>query len=301
MKLQIDKFLALTAMMATAQLGSVACVAADKSENVNENVEGNDDGGADEETEGEATASSGDTSPASETDPAETVMADAGSEGGDTSTAEIFDAGSEGGPTEPVGDAGGEGVIVFDGGMTAVDAGSEGIFEADAAAEDLPLESDAGGEGVFECLGGTFDATPLPDCALFDSCIELLDYAGTAYQQCWDQAYNRRASVYDAFASCVSAAAITDPCGEEGDFAVSDCAWQADQMACAEFDPACEVITGNCSEVLPEDCSVTLAPYDTFYRGAVADCVQADVDIGGINYAGCGAAFQACALGPSAE
>lgn len=298
MKLNIDKFLTLTAMMATAHLGALACVvedsADDKSESLDDDDEGDAGGSADDDD------SDDDSDPANEdaVDDDEDT-ADAGAEDG---ADPVADAGAE--EADMVADAAAE--AAGDGGeAVSGDAGAEGAVEwTDAGAEGaVDVGGDAGSElGAGECFGGDFAAdVDSLDCAPFDACTEVVGYVGTGWQTCWDMQTTRRASVFEGFIACLNPAELADPCGEAADLLAADCAAAADANACSDPDDGCTTIASNCSEIPADDCDALLAPYDSSYRSAVAACFDSFVSVNGADYDYCGVDFQYCSLGPAAE
>jgi hypothetical protein len=314
MKLHIEKFLALTAMIATAQVGASACVAADDTDDSSESSTEDDDAGTDN--------GSADDDVTPEDDDADTT-ADAGGEGGDEGDDDVVAEADAGGPVDEVGDdagavdgddagvpvggdAGTEGGAWGDAGAGLGDAGTEGGSWGDAGF----AEGDAAVEGGGACVGdGSFDPAVEPtECsALFDVCYEDLNYAGTAATQCWEMAYYRRAAVYEAFLGCVTDAAIADPCGEEGDSVVAVCAADADLNACADPDPSCGAMAEACPEIDAVACETTLAPYSAAERYGVTSCFDytygPNAEMFGPGYEGCGYDYQSCLaqLGPGGE
>lgn len=307
MKLQIDKFLALTAMMATAQLGAFACTAADDADDTDENVSADDDAGSnagesDDDAEGDDDAADDD----SEGDDDVAAEGDAGA---DDDVAAEGDAGAEDGADDDVAAEGDAGVALDAGaeGEAWADAGGEGELLGDAGGEALPPEGDAGGEGSLECLGGGFDpALEATDCFLFDSCIEVLEYSGVGANTCYDMSLNRRESVYGSFAACLADAALADPCTADADQVVLDCAAAADALACADVDDGCAVMAESCSEIDPGACDTALAPFATGKRYEVAACFDyyytLYAETYGPDYEGCSLEFESCLVGgPSGE
>jgi hypothetical protein len=306
MKLQIDKFLTLTAMMATAQLSALACTTDTSSSG--QNVGADDAGADDDQSASDDDMASDDDNGSADDDVAneggdagaDDVAAEGGDAGADDVAAEGGDAGADDVAAEAdagadTADAGTEGGEVFG------DAGTEGAAMADAGGEALPPAGDAGAEGAAECLGGTDPAMEAFDCYyMFSACPD--SYGAT---QCDDVTATRRASVYGAFIDCVNAAALDDPCTEAGDIAVADCAAQADAAACVDFDD-CATMAASCSEIDVDGCNATLAPFHGSKRDEVTYCFDSaytywsEDQMLGPDYEGCGYDFEAC-LAPSAE
>lgn len=301
MKLQLDKFLTLTAMMATAQLGLTACVADDADE-AGQSVNAGDDAGADDD-EGASDDDSGDDDSADDDtgddDSADDDVAAEGDDAGadDDVPAEDGDAGADDDVDGDAGaddDAGSEGEVW-------TDAGGEGEVWSDAGGETLPPEGDAGGEAV-ECLGGSDPAMEAFDCYyMFSAC------PGTyGAVECESVASSRTAAVYGAFLDCVNAAGVEDPCSEAGDVAVFDCAAAADAMACVEADDGCAAAGELCSEIDVAGCDATVAPLHATKRADVFACFDyyytSYAETYGPDYEGCSYDYEICLVGgPSGE
>jgi hypothetical protein len=310
MKLHLEKFLALTAMIATAQVGTSACTAADDADDTEQNVDEDDDAGA---QSGDADDDEGDDDVSD--------APDAGEEGGGSDDDVVVEEDAGDGEEPELVDAG---PAADDGGLVAVDggewvdggdavlgdAGDEGVVWADAGGEGVLL-GDAGLEGGGVCLGdGSFDPAIEPvECAVFDACLDDPYYYGSAMSQCWEMAWYRRAAVYNDFIGCVNAAELADPCGELADITVSECAYLADSAACPDADDTCTSASTACGEVDLATCETRLAPYPSAERYQVSYCFDAiyatNSEALGPSYEGCGYDFDTCLLelgsGPAAE
>jgi hypothetical protein len=302
MQIKVDKFLALTAMLATAQLAA-ACVSDDGADTNAEKTDaglGNADDPSDEHT-GEDHADAGNGDPSEEG----TITADAGDEVGPVPS----DAGDEG--DEPtVADAGDESApsadaSTSDAAVTAVDAAvatSDAATTPDAAVEGGPIED--GPDGSLSCGPDGADELFFENCFVFDTCYEAAEggLLGTqAASTCYNAYYNYRANVADAFWDCYGSAGVEDPCTAESDLAAQNCADASIEGACMEAQTACTTIVDNCAELTADDCNGATAPYNSLYVGYIGDCMAAATTSLGPDFEGCATTFYGCVASPSAE
>jgi hypothetical protein len=303
MQIKIEKFLAFTAMLASAQLMN-ACVSDDSSSD----DKGKEDSGlstghgdVDASHEGGPTEESGPT----DEGPSEEGTVDAGptdegptSEGpgdaGDASTEAPVDAGDETSADAST-DAGDVDAATIDGGPAdewAADAASEETFDGGNACDPGP---DAADEVVYT------------QCA-WDACAEDAPGGYIAQDTCYNTFGNFRPAVADAFWDCYSGSPDSeDPCTAEADTLAISCQSAAIEGACFASNPSCETMAGACGEITQEQCDWATTPYNADYLASVTDCVfgylqAADPDAG---TEGCGSIFYGCIAdpytGPSVE
>lgn len=285
MHIKVERFLTLTAMLASSHVGLVGC---------------GDDGTAAEPSSGDAgstSASTTDTS-ASNTDEGSS-HADGGS--GD-------DAGSLNASLDTP-DGGGlvSDAAVMDGGDADVTTSPDAAFEpgSDAGGEttwpDAGHETwpDAGGDG---CLGGDFaDESDLGACySSFASC----ETYSAAWIACDTLNTDYRAGIVEVFWDCYHDANVEDPCSEEADYVASGCYSFAMENAplCDEPIEDCVGVVGQCAALTIDACESALAPYNSGHRAASLQCTAAQLaNQAGPDYEGCDNDFFDCAFSPSVE
>jgi hypothetical protein len=304
MQIKFDKFLALTTMLASAQLNS-GCVTKDDGDDTDAKEDSGTTTSADDTSTGQGSQSSTNTS-----SPSDSIGATLTRDGGSNSSGDgaVGDGAVGDGA---VGDAAiadgavGDSAVVADGAVlpdSAVfgdadvlgDAGSEG--NPDPSGESTP---DAGGEGACD-LGDFADESLAVSCGIVgDTCFE------TAYQGvgslCSSYVADRRAGVAQAFWDCYTALDIADPCTEEAETAAYVCADAADEGICATPLSDCTTIDQGCSGIGVEYCEYALASYNSLYVEFVGTCVAAKAEGQDPGYEGCVADFEQCLLSPSVE
>lgn len=301
MQIKIEKFLAFTAMLASAQLMN-ACVSDDSSSD----DKGKEDSGlstghsdVDASHEGGPTEESGPT----DEGPTEEGTVDAGptdegptsegpSDAGDASAEASGDAGDETGADASV-DAGG-----------SVDGGPADEWVADGSVEGDPTtegDVDAGA-----CGPDAADEVFYDNCFAFDGCYEQADggLGGQwASQVCYDAYYKFRPLVADTFWDCYSSAGVEDPCTEDADIAAQNCADSAAENACIAESEQCAQLSAMCPEMSVGDCENATSPYNKDYLDAVSACVllqfQAAAPDAGTE--GCSSIVYSCLANPAGE
>jgi hypothetical protein len=286
MQIKIDKFLALTAMMASTQMATVSCVQqADDDDDAIADEE-SDDGNSDAPIEPTSDAGKPATTPSAEPDAS-----------GPTTPEPVEDAA----PPTPELDSGID-AGMSDAGGPLGDAASETDWSSDAATDAGWDSGDPGDEvTVPECFGGDSpDSASLENCFQFDSCFEL-GFSG-ASDVCYDMNSRYRAGVFDAFWDCYLDAGVEDPCSENADLTASSCASFAIEGACIDEVPRCADVTLLCSSVTVDDCNSALAPHNSAYGDVVIDCAafNAGLEVGP-DYEGCSTDFYNCLFDPSFE
>lgn len=300
MQVKFDKFLALTALLASAQFNT-ACDNKDDEPKDTEDAGLNTDAGAtnsgpisSEPNQGEqdAAVSTSSSNSSSTATLDATLTRDAGS--GDVA----LDAGdaSEAGEASETSDAsaatdGEEDAGTFDGGdettSAETDAGSSTDFD------------DAGSETVACDLGDFADELFLLDCnEVYDTCVET-SYNGVA-DLCYAQYYNNRANVARAFWDCYVDQEI-DPCTEAAETAAFNCADAADEGICHTTVSDCAQVSATCPAVDQVYCETFLAPYNSRYIDSVLYCTGVKADGQDPGYEGCAYDFEQCVYSPSVE
>lgn len=270
MQIKIEKFLAFTAMLASAQLMN-ACVSEDSSSG----DKGKEDSGlstghddVDASHEGGPTEESGPTSEG----PADETTSDGGpTDEGPTSEEGASDAGDA--STEAPVDAGDE-----IGADASVDGGSVDGGPADEWVPDGSVEGDPTTEGDVDAgmCGPQSEGEISDNCTLFDACYEQADgglNGQWASSVCYNAYANFRPMAADAFWDCYNVSAVADPCTEEADTVAQTCYDASIEDACIDENPDCATLAGICDEISVEQCNNATAPYNTYYLGAVSQCV----------------------------
>jgi hypothetical protein len=307
-QIKFDRFLALTTMLASAQLNS-GCITVDDGDDSDANKDSGTTTSA-SDTTGQSSDSTDTSNTTGNIDA--TLTRDGGT--GASGDADVADAGDGGvlADSGAHGDGGTlvDGSIVGDGGVLADGALADGavfgdadVF-GDAGGEGNPDPSgestpDAGGEGACD-LGDFADETMAVNCGIVgDTCFE------TAYQGvgtlCTSYIYDRRASVVQAFWDCYTALDIADPCTEEAETAAYLCADAADEGICVTPLSNCVTIDQGCSGIGADYCEYALASYNSLYVESVAICVAAKAAGLDPGYEGCVADFEQCVFSPSVE
>jgi hypothetical protein len=307
MHIKVERFLTLTAMLASTQVGLVGC---------------GDDGSGDEPSANDAGNTNGTSGPSS-TSQGDSVSADSGAANDtgelnatlDTSDLDTPDldtpdsgAGSDAvvadaGDVAPTGDAD---VVMTDAGDAVTeqwtDAGSEtpwldagGETWTDAGGE---MWTDAGSEG---CLAGDF-ADEVDTAA----CYGTFGACGTSYaaDTCGILVSEYRAGIVETFWDCYNDSNIEDPCSESAEYAVNGCYSFAMENAplCAIASEECEAVVASCSEVTLESCEAIFMPYNSGRRSSSVYCYETlAANQAGPDYEGCGYDFTGCVYSPAIE
>lgn len=299
MHIKVERFLTLTAMLATTQVGVVGC-----GDDGTGSEPGDDAGRSDamtqpatDSTNGNATSVDGGTSDETGKLNASLDTKDSGVEvpdaaipgdGGVETAIDAGDASADSGDIETSwADTGSA--------MTWTDAGGETPW-GDTSDEAWAL--DAGGEG---CLAGDFaeESTVAACFATFESC----DYS-YARDLCSIASTHYRAGIVETFWDCYVDANIGDPCSENADNTASSCHSFAIENAllCEEPFEECEGVVEDCSEVTLESCQASLSQYNSGRREASVYCFDAQLaNQAGPDYEGCGYDFTNCVYSPSVE
>jgi len=300
MQIKLEKFLALTALLASAPLAG-ACTP-DEAGQVNADK-------ADASPSNHATSShvdAGHKPPAVEDAGGGSATIDTGVDAGSTPT----DAGSQSGeqmeaaahPVEAAAHPVEAAVSPVEAGPTPVDGDAamvpdSGMSDGGPSAEG---SLDAGGQCGPALAAESFDE----NCLLFDSCYEQADPPGglIASDTCYGFAYTYRAGVSSAFWDCYTAAAVEDPCSEAADVVAQECASASIENACVAPDDQCGLIaTESCAEVDQDECAAAVAPYSSNYLDSVGYCFSLALDTYGPDFEGCADAFYGCVASPSVE
>lgn len=291
MHIKVERFLTLTALLASTQVALVGC-----GDDGNEpEATGGDAGRTEpsESTTSESTDESSSSRSGSEGNTENTAETLPTSDGGDTGRVTPVDAGDAGGLTADASDATAPGMDASSE-TPWTDAGGESTW-GDASAE---VWTDAGGEG---CLAGDFaDEVDSVACyATFGAC-EFPYAQGT----CNSIMTEYRAGVASAFWDCYNDSNVADPCSEDAEFAANTCYSFAVEYAplCEQTTPECADIVENCSEVTLQSCEAIFAPYNSGRRAQSAYCFDFRLSQqAGPNYEGCGYDFSNCVYSPAVE
>lgn len=291
MQIKVERFLTLTAMLASAQVGLVGC---------------GDDGGNTEPSTTDAGNTEADTA-TSDSDSGHSV--DAGNHedtGNLNATLDNEDAGASPDGSVPA-DAGSVDAAVWTDGGTAPgsssgDAGGQWSDAGETVWTDAGSEttwSDAGSEwtadGGVACLDGDFaDEGQATSCyATFGACPSYTLAASTCDMLVADY----RAGIVETFWDCYEDAAIADPCSEEADSAASSCYSFSVEYAplCDAAVEDCTTVVDNCGEVTLAECQGVLEQYNSTSRARTLSCVaEALSNQPGPSYEGCGYDFYYC-------
>jgi hypothetical protein len=303
MRLNIEKFLALTALLATSGAVSLGCT----SENVDTDtdsgtVEPGGDGSSSTTTDaGSDTASNSDGATTSDT----------GTAGSDGAT--ISEAGSDGaGGSADAGDAS------IDAASDAANVDAQNDVSSDASDASIGTDAsndqgqDSGDDAASPCLGDT-----LAGDAGLESICDTLPWASTdcvdpdagtegspfGVDLCWSYAAKARPGVVEALVNCLSNISV-DHCSSAQNDAVQACVNDVLPRACPQGALAIDGGTWSCSDVLaacpPDDsgtggvsleqCNNGLNPLTDQGRLAVHDCFAG-------SSGDCATAFNTCVLG----
>ncbi|HEX2734357.1 MAG TPA: hypothetical protein VHM70_22260 [Polyangiaceae bacterium] len=292
MQIKIEKFLALTAMLASTQI--TACAA--------------DDGGDDKQDGKDSGLSQQDAASPTHTTPGPTSETPVEAGGPTTTpgpTSEEVDA-STAEPTTAA-DAGADASAGDSGSTSGGDAATEGSVgsgdaSTDAAAPDASSETSPEA-GPISCGADAADEAFYDNCLVFDACYGADGGTGGQYasQLCYTAGSNYRADVAQAFWDCYASAGIEDPCTEEADIAASSCVDAAMEGACVEENPNCGALGTYCSEISEADCNTAIAPYNSDYQSAIVACATPYFTDLGPNFEGCSTTIYDCIMAPSAE
>jgi hypothetical protein len=305
MHIKVERFLTLTAMLASTQVGLVGC-----GDDGNGTEPGDDAGrsdvttGQDGSSDGGATSADGgtkgDTGELNAT--LDTPRADGGAnDAAVTADADVVDGSSaiDAGFGEATArpDAGGETPWSDASAESWPDAGGETPW-SDTSAESWP---DAGGEGGEACYDGDFaDESAVDACTTtFGSC-----QYGYAITTCSAIVTDYRAGIAETFWDCYNDAAVEDPCSEDANYTATSCHSFAMENAvlCPETITECETVVANCGAVTVEYCESAFALYNSGRRGESLDCLEAKLaNQAGPDYEGCDYDFSVCAYSPSVE
>lgn len=297
MQVKFEKFLALTALLASAQLNT-ACDGTDSDDPKDTSDAGltNDAGATTGGSKssgsaadgGAGTTSGGSTSGATidVTFTRDGGVGDAATDAGDTSTAPDTSNAPDGAVSS---DAGG-----------ASDSGEELTQDAAADGGEWTDSPDAGGENYVCDLGDYADESFLENCwAIDDTCYESV-FNGVA-DLCRDAYYKHRADVAQAFWDCYVAQDIADPCTESAETVASECADAAAEGICHTEVPGCAQVTETCPAVDQVTCEASLAQYNSSYIDSVLYCTSIKAEGHDPGYEGCAYHFETCVYSPSVE
>lgn len=294
MHIKVERFLTLTAMLASTQVGVVGC-----GDDGTTGAEPSEDAGRPDVTT-ESKSSDGVTTKADSGSKEETgelnATLDPGDAGGATSDAQAT------ADADVWGDGGGASVSRDGGSETSArteawtDAGGETTW-GDTSIETSP---DAGDEGP-GCYDGDFaDEGSVVACATtFGSC----EY-GYAINTCNTIVTEYRAGIAATFWDCYDDMGVEDPCSENGESAASSCHSFAIENAalCPQTITECEAVADNCNALSVEDCEQAFELYNSGRRGASLDCFDSKLaNQAGPDYEGCDYDFFDCVYSPSVE
>lgn len=316
MQIKVERFLTLTAMLASAQVGLAGC--------------GDDGGGTEPATSADAGNTKGTESDQTSEGAPTSASLDAGDDTAELSatlgnsdagsygqTAAVVDGGASGldsGATQPsTPDGGGE--TWTDASTTMwTDAGGE--VWPDTTGENLPNATgedwpDTTGEDwvgttgeTSSDTGSTCVADPAAEGAVI-ACVEAFggcNYETYAATSCYNAAMYNTANYFDVFWDCYTNHNVEDPCGEAADVATSACLSFATESACENEVAQCAALAENCSEVTLESCQNALLTYNSSFREDVRSCAEYRLSLqAGPDYEGCGYDFYNCVDSPFAE